>query len=67
MPKVVAIGVVDMDGVAVEFRVDGDRSQPEVMGGADDPHGDLAAIGDENGFHGAHPKRESPTLIRPPC
>ena len=43
-----AVGKVDMDSVAVEFRIDGDRSQPEVVGGADDPHGDLAAIGDED-------------------
>ena len=37
-----------MEGVAVEFGVDGDGGDAELAAGADDPDGDLAAVGDQN-------------------
>jgi hypothetical protein len=35
-------------GVAVEVGVDGDRLDTELLTGADDPHGDLSAVGDQD-------------------
>jgi len=45
--------------VAVDIAVDRNRADAEVMAGADDAKGDLAAIGDEDGG-----ERRSPLLKR---
>ena len=54
------VGDAHMQRVGVGLRIDRDDAQPEALGGARDAHGDLAAIGDEDGReHGAqsYPKR----------
>ncbi len=46
-----SVGLVchtNVKGVLVELGVDGDRSDAELAAGPDDPHGDLAAVGDEH-------------------
>ena len=48
MPRLV--GQVDVKGVTVEFRVDGDRPDPQLAGGADHPHRDLSAVGNQEAF-----------------
>src|SRR5690606_28049100 len=42
------IGFFDMQGVAVCFGVDGDRSDTQLFTGSGDPHCDLSPIRDEN-------------------
>jgi len=34
-----------MQGISVEFRIDGDRGDAHLAGGADHAHGDLASVG----------------------
>jgi hypothetical protein len=41
------VGALDVQRVAVELGVDGDRRDAELLAGADDPHRDLAAVGDQ--------------------
>jgi hypothetical protein len=45
------IGEVDVDGISVQFGVDGDRTETEIVSGANYADGDLAPVRDENGFH----------------
>ncbi len=49
----------DMGGSCVYVREDGDGADPEAPGGARDPDGDLAAVGDEEGgeHQGASPSQ----------
>ena len=42
------IGEPNMGGAGVGIAVDGDRLDPQLVAGADDPDGDLAAVGDED-------------------
>ena len=42
------VGGADVGGVAVRVAVDGDRLHAELVGGADDPKRDLAAVRDED-------------------
>ncbi len=55
--------VADVERVSVGVGIDRDGGDPHPVGGADDPPGDLAAVGDEELVHGAHirnvPKRVS--------
>jgi hypothetical protein len=41
------VGVADVEGVAVGVGVDGDGADAELLAGAQDTEGDLAAIGDQ--------------------
>jgi hypothetical protein len=47
--RVCGVGGADMERVAVDVAVDRDRTDAELMAGADDAERDLAAIGDEDG------------------
>ena len=59
------IGEVDMERVAIEFRVDGDRMEVKISCCADHAHGDLATIRDQNGFHSEHPRNvDSRRVVR---
>ena len=40
----------DVRGVAIGIGVDRDGAHPHRLHGADDPHGDLAPVGDEHGL-----------------
>jgi hypothetical protein len=40
-----------MEGIAIQFRIHGNRANPHLSGRADHPDRDLAAIGDEEAFH----------------
>ena len=42
------VGHLDMQGVLVGLRIDGDRLDAHFARGLDDPAGDLAAIGDQD-------------------
>ena len=42
------IGLADVQRGAIDVRVDGNRGNSHLVAGADDAHGNLAAIGDEN-------------------
>ena len=44
-------GEAHMERVAVGVRIDGDGLEPRVLAGPDDPDGDLAAVGDQDGMH----------------
>ena len=53
------IGLTDVECLDVRIRVDGHRADPQAAQGADDAHGDLAAIGHQDGVEegldvGAH-------------
>ena len=39
---------LDVQGIAVGVRIDGDRGDPHPLGGLHHPAGDLAAVGDED-------------------
>ena len=43
------VGLGDVPGVGVGVAVHGDRTNTHGAQRADDPHGDLAAVGDQNG------------------
>ena len=43
------VGLGDVAGIGVGVAVDGDRSDSHGPQGADHPHGDLAAVGDQDG------------------
>ena len=47
--RVRRVGGADVQRVAVDVAIDGDRAEAEVMAGPDDAERDLAAIGDEHG------------------
>ncbi len=49
------VGQANMEGVAVEVRVDGDGGHPELAAGPDDPDRDLATVGDEDLLQHAAP------------
>ena len=49
------VGQADVQGVAVELGVHGDGGDPELAAGADDPHGDLASVGDQDLLEHAAP------------
>ncbi len=50
------VGLADVERVPVGVGEDRDRAHPEPPGGADDPAGDLAPVGDEEGFdHSSSP------------
>ena len=51
------VGEIDVQGVAIELRIDGDRVEAEIAGGANHANGDLASVGDENGIHSEHPRK----------
>src|SRR5207237_1772096 len=53
------VGLLDVDGGGVALRVDYDGPDPELPAGADDAHGDLAAVGDEDSLK--HSPSESAT------
>ena len=42
------VGQLQVGGVAVGLRVDGDRLDAQLLAGPDDPQGDLAAVGDQD-------------------
>jgi hypothetical protein len=42
------VGHLDVEGVAVGVRINGNRRNPHPTGGLDDPAGDLAAVGNED-------------------
>ena len=42
------VGELNVQGVLVGVRVDGDRLDAELLTGTDDANGDFAAIGDED-------------------
>jgi hypothetical protein len=44
------VGLADVAGVAIAIGIDGDGGQSHLAAGANDPDGDLAAVGDQN-FH----------------
>jgi hypothetical protein len=46
--RVSLVGEADVQRVAVDVGVDRDRRDPELAAGADDAHGDLAAVGDQD-------------------
>ena len=41
------VGHLNVPGAGVGLRVDGDGGHTEALGGAHDPAGDLAAVGDQ--------------------
>ena len=43
------VGETGVQGIVLAVAVDGDRAQAELARGADDAHGDFAAVGDEEG------------------
>ena len=45
------IGGLREGGLAVAFGIDGDCRHPQITGGALDPQGDLATVGDQQAFH----------------
>jgi hypothetical protein len=53
--RVRLVGEGDVRGVAVGVGVDGDAAEAGVPAGADDPDGDLAAVGDEHLAHATLP------------
>src|SRR3989440_9662412 len=53
------VGLLHVDGGGVALRVDHDGPDPELPAGADDAHGDLAAVGDEDSLK--HSPSESAT------
>jgi hypothetical protein len=44
------IGLAHMQGRGVGLGIDGEGADPHAFGGAEHPAGDLAAIGDQDGF-----------------
>ena len=42
------VGALDVQRVAVELGVDGDRGDPQLLAGTDDSDRDLAAVGDQD-------------------
>jgi hypothetical protein len=44
------VGGAHMQGIGVSLGIDGDDTQPHAPRGAGDAAGDLAAIGDQDGF-----------------
>ena len=48
------VGELDVQRISIQFRVDGDRSEAHLLSRADDPDGDLTAVGNEHGLHGRH-------------
>ena len=48
------VGLPDVPGPGVRVGVDGDAADAEPAQGADDPDGDLAAVGDEHGVEHIH-------------
>ena len=50
------VGQVHVRRARVGVGVDGDRAQAQLLGGAQDPDGDLAAVGDEEGVEGHRPR-----------
>ena len=46
--RVRLVGEADVERVAVEFGVHGDRGDPHLPGGADDSDGDFATVGDQD-------------------
>src|SRR5882762_11195484 len=48
------VGEMHREAVRVGFAVDGDRLDAELAARADDPHGDLAAIRDQDLFDRRH-------------
>jgi len=44
------VGHLDMERILVGLRINGNRLDPHLPGGLDDPAGDFAAIGDQNAF-----------------
>ena len=48
------VGLADVPRPGVGVAVDGDRAHPEPAQGAADAHGDLAAVGDEDGVEHGH-------------
>ena len=46
--RVRLVGEPDVQCVAIELGVDGDGLDAELASGADDAHGDLAAVGDQD-------------------
>ncbi len=45
------VGQVDMECVAIQFRIHANGANPHLPRGADHPDRDLAAIGDEETLH----------------
>ena len=46
--RVRLVGEADVERVAIELAVDGDGLDAELASGADDAHGDLATVGDQD-------------------
>src|SRR5690606_15229727 len=55
------VGEAHVQGVGVDVRVDGDGLEAELVAGADDAYGDLAAIRDEDTTEGSEVHRRSVT------
>jgi hypothetical protein len=47
--RICRVGGADVERVAVDVAVDGDRADAQIVAGANDTERDLAAIGDEDG------------------
>ena len=67
------IGQLHVQGVSVRVGIHGDRRQPGVAAGSNDPNRDLAAVGDQDGAHmcsfesepeSERVRRESPLCAR---
>ncbi len=46
------VGQLHVQRVAIEVRIDGNRVDAHLLGGADDPHRDLSPVGDEEAGNG---------------
>ena len=51
-----------MQSVSVSLRIDRDSAQPQPLGGAGNAAGDLAAVGDQDGFEHSDPVSIGPIL-----
>ncbi len=60
------IGHLDVERIAVGVAVDGDRGVAELSDGADDAHGDLAAVGDQDPGFGHMPPAVFRGALRQP-
>ncbi len=60
------VGHADVQGVAVELGVHRHRGDAQLAAGADDPHGDLRTVGDQDLLEHATPFRRGPTTLARP-
>ena len=48
------VGEAEVEGVAVDLGVDGNRGDAEFLAGAEDPHRNLATVGNKEPADGGH-------------